>query len=806
MIQENRSKVFRKRPSYDGRKNLFSPEDLGPNGEFTVNLHSKKYIIKLQLANRVELSTLLQMTRSFPDDPSQFLTAITLLNILVRSDPSTRRTVTTRGRAFFIDDGGRNLNVFELWHGYIQSVRPSIGRIIVNVDSTVGLMYPRGDLVTALLNFMGFRNAAQFDMLLKDGDIRTKRARKQIEKYVRNLKVILKHRRGPKNEEIIKVMRNLIWESATEHEFDGEDGVTNVADYFGRFFGRLRYPNLPILAVWGKAAIPLEQLHIYPGQPYLGAIPDSERAGMLSASSRKPHARLDHLRRNIESLGHQNSDYLKDAEMTIGTQFMKVNARVLGPPGLNAGFDRRINLDPKKGSWNMTQHTLYRPTAEIMKMYVVNIEHRQGDEQGVDQLVRIWKQMGITFTHPRGYATPANFDEIAMDRMVWNDFPANKKPLSLPAAEDVPPLLALFIVPDSAKVPREHMKWWGDIHAGIATQVLKASKMRQTGNSFDQYARNVGLKINAKLGGINIAPSARNTIFMTGGWNTMVFGIDTSHPSPGSNFPTTAAMVFSIDEMAVEYRSIVRFQQPRQEAVMDLRKMTLSALKRFSRGGKIPGHLIFYRDGVSEGQFQQIEQIELAAIKGALDDMMQELQRVPQFANAKRPTVTFIIVGKKHHIRFLPPDSRDPDRNPDLLDRNENAVPGTVVDTDITTPDPKVFDFYMQSHGSILGTSRPAHYSVIYDERGVNANDLQQFSHNLCHVYQIATRSVSIPAPVYYADQVAARSAIHFYEALNGRNNDLASRISDEVTSEEWLGRAGQAELHRRTSDRMYWL
>jgi hypothetical protein len=72
-----------------------------------------------------------------------------------------------------------------------------------------------------------------------------------------------------------------------------------------------------------------------------------------------------------------------------------------------------------------------------------------------------------------------------------------------------------------------------------------------------------------------MAPSRRNTVFMAPGSNTMVFGIDTSHPAPGSNFPTMAAMVFSIDPKAVEYRSLVRFQPPRQEVVMDLREMTL---------------------------------------------------------------------------------------------------------------------------------------------------------------------------------------------------------------------------------------
>ena len=43
-------------------------------------------------------------------------------------------------------------------------------------------------------------------------------------------------------------------------------------------------------------------------------------------------------------------------------------------------------------------------------------------------------------------------------------------------------------------------------------------------------------------------------------------------------------------------------------------------------------------------------------------------------------------------------------------DRSGNCFAGTVVDRDVTHPTDH--DFYLQSHAGILGTSRPAHYSV----------------------------------------------------------------------------------------------
>jgi hypothetical protein len=50
-----------------------------------------------------------------------------------------------------------------------------------------------------------------------------------------------------------------------------------------------------------------------------------------------------------------------------------------------------------------------------------------------------------------------------------------------------------------------------------------------------------------------------------------------------------------------------------------------------------------------------------------------------------------------------------PQRKEDT-DPTGNCLAGTVVDTDITHP--VDHDYYLQSHAGIIGTSRPAHYSV----------------------------------------------------------------------------------------------
>ncbi|CAB5302952.1 unnamed protein product [Rhizophagus irregularis] len=99
-------------------------------------------------------------------------------------------------------------------------------------------------------------------------------------------------------------------------------------------------------------------------------------------------------------------------------------------------------------------------------------------------------------------------------------------------------------------------------------------------------------------------------------------------------------------------------------------------------------------------------------------------------------------------------------------DRTGNCFPGTVVDVGITHP--FEFDFYLLSHPGLLGTSRPTHYHVLFDENGFNANSLQTLSYNLCYIYVRCTRAVSLVPPVYYAHIVSNRAKFH----LNSESGD----------------------------------
>ncbi|KAG0049752.1 argonaute 1 [Linnemannia elongata] len=303
------------------------------------------------------------------------------------------------------------------------------------------------------------------------------------------------------------------------------------------------------------------------------------------------------------------------------------------------------------------------------------------------------------------------------------------------------PQLLVCVLPNTGVPLYAEIKRVSDTVIGIPTQCVQMSHTRVPKK---QYCANVCLKINVKLGGMNAFLSPQQTPFLTQK-PTILFGADVSHPSPGDTTrPSIASLVGSMDAKAARYAATVRVQTARTETIADLGGMVVELLRTFFQTcGQKPERILFYRDGVSEGQFVEVLHSEVASIRAACTSLWSNYE----------PTITFVVVQKRHHARFFPARREEGDRN-------GNCMAGTVVDTGIVHP--FEFDFYLQSHAGLHGTSRPTHYHVLYDENGFTSDGLQQFTYKLCHLYARCTRTVSLVPPAYYAHLVAARARFHF--------------------------------------------
>jgi eukaryotic translation initiation factor 2C len=286
-------------------------------------------------------------------------------------------------------------------------------------------------------------------------------------------------------------------------------------------------------------------------------------------------------------------------------------------------------------------------------------------------------------------------------------------------------------------------------------------------------ATNLLLKINTKLGGENLILTPTNMPSIISGKKAIIIGADVAHPSPSDKLSASvAAVVGNVDSNCIKHYATVKVQHRyREEIINDLDLLVNEILGEYEkRNGELPQEIVFYRDGVSEGQFMYVMDFEIRKIKLAFQSL----------AVGYNPKLTFIVVQKRHHTRFLPDDERDG------VGRGKNIPPGTIVDNVVVHPTD--FDFYLCSHEAIQGTTRPSHYYVLYDENKFGADELHELTYYLCHTYARCTRSVSIPSPVYYAHLAAHRARGHIIGSGNdfetgSSGNSLNERIAKRIVA-----------------------
>ena len=223
----------------------------------------------------------------------------------------------------------------------------------------------------------------------------------------------------------------------------------------------------------------------------------------------------------------------------------------------------------------------------------------------------------------------------------------------------------------------------------------------------------------------------------------MIVGIDVSHAEPGSDKDSHPAIVASINGQASQYVAYITGQKSRIEIVQPLTDGMVKLLIEFKkRNNVMPEHIIIYRDGVSDGQFQEVISTEVEAIKTALalSGYQEEACKI-----------VFIVCQKGHHTRLVYEKSGA---------EHINVCPGVLVDShgDNSIVSSRYNEFYLNSHVAIQGTAKPCKYTLLYDSIGLKMSEIQLMTYWLTYLYARCNRSVSYPTPVYYAHWASIRA------------------------------------------------
>ncbi|CAH1733328.1 unnamed protein product [Aphis gossypii] len=733
------------RPVYDGRNNFFTKDPL-PIGKDKVELEvtlpggskDRIFCVYIKWLSQISLFALEEAlegrTRQIPYD------TIFALDVIIRYFPLM--TYTPVGRSFFFPPEGNYHSLSggrEIWHGFHQSVKPSKWKLMLNIDVTATAFHKAQSMIEFMCELLNIQNIRNQRKTLSDAQIL------KFAKVIKGFKIEVTH--CGKMRRKYKVC-NVTSKSAKTLTFplqleNGQTVACTVAKYFlDKYKIKLRYSYLPCLHVGqehGHIYLPIEICNLIAGQPVKN-LNEIETSSMIETTIINAPDREQEINSLIRQANLNNGLYLQEFGLTISNNMMEVRGRILPPPKLQYGRtlpdQKEFHVQqilPQQGFWDMRGKQFFTGVEIRIWALVCFVSQNTICENElknfITQLQTISNEAGMPLVGEPCYCKYAKgIDSV---EPMFNYLKSTFTGLQL----------LIIVLPGKTRVYAE-VKRVGDNVLGIATQCVQAKNV--TSPSFQVFS-NLCLKINAKLGGINsiLVPSIRSKVFNE---PLLFLGASIFHPSVYDiNNQSIAAVVGSMDAHPSRYTSTVLLQQYRQENIQELSSMVKDLLIMFykSTGGFKPHRVILYRDGVTEKQFSRVLQYELAAIREACLKLEVDY----------KPGITYIIVQKQHHTRLFCADKKE------QFGKSGNIPAGTIVDVGITHP--TEFDFYLCSHQVVQGTSRPSHYYVLWDDNNFESDELQNLTYQLCYTYVRCTRSVSIPAPLYYAHLVTLRARYH---------------------------------------------
>ncbi|KAJ7168225.1 argonaute-like protein [Mycena crocata] len=789
-------KVFSPRAVYDGGRLLYASHQI-PDGVYRVHGSNQEarhdapgwYDLRITrtLGKEIVPSHVNQIMQR-GQATAETTTATNLLQLLLCQAANLANPNT--GRAYFSDKDKQPIRgmAVELWRGFFQAVRPSIERMLVTVDTTVAPMYSSGPMIEVAMALLDVRDTRR--LALRDENSQDF---KKLLRHFKNRLIAVKTSGGR-----TKTVRGLVPGPVGRFEFQpSETGpLTTIGEHFFVAHNiRLAHPETIGVVTSGRGApfqvvIPLELCAMLPGQLYKKKLPPDATAAVVSFSAMPPAQRLSTITASHGGAQHSpvrdyaHSEFLVDAGMVVDATAITVPGRLLQVPPLVYGGKRTVN--PRDGAWNVVGQKFYK-AQKMLTWGVVNFDGHRIPQQLLNKtiqgLIDSSKQLGMDVQPP-----PQNAVRNGNGHNVGQAIGDICAALGGPDKVD----MIVVLLPAKADEIRTRVKYVGDVEMGVRTQCLRENKLQRANN---QYYNNVALKLNARLGGSNAlvdSPALKEAQALP----FMVFGADVAHPGPGANRPSVASLVWSHDQHGAAYCAVTRVQPPRLEIIVDLKDLVKIAIQMFGDKHKTtPARVFFYRDGVSEGEFTKVQDNEISAFNDAVNEVWTARK-----ITKKKPLLTFLVVGKRHHVSFFPPSNNSP-----VGDKTGNCRAGLVVDQGLANP--QYSDFYLQSHAAIKGTSRSGHYTVLQDDNfNGNIAKLQELSFALCHIYAKATRSVSIPAPVYYADLACARGKFHIDPAsdMDLDGSTTSGGQGEEFNVNRW--KAAYGAINKQIQASMYFL
>jgi eukaryotic translation initiation factor 2C len=453
-------------------------------------------------------------------------------------------------------------------------------------------------------------------------------------------------------------------------------------------YGKKLDPALPVLNLGtndNPRFYPAEHCRILPGQPIRSRLTGEETTVMLNFACRSPFANARSIVTDGRGiLGYENNPVLRSFGLSVDKNLITVHGRELQAPTVLYGKNA---VQPSNGSWNLRDQKVSKVGRAINRWSWIHINpSARNNMPGVVEAfgLQLKNDIGLKMSaqpNPAG-GFPVTTSEHACEA----DLDAAFKKASYQGID-----FLLVVIGGGRPNIRYYgvVKALGDVYYGIHTScVVERTFSKAQAATF----ANIALKWNLKVGGNNHVLKDPISILREG--KTMIVGYDVTHPTnmapgKGDQAPSLVGLVASVDKELGQWPAVAWEQESRQEMLGDkLQEVFRSRLElwRTKNSGRLPQYIVIYRDGVSEGQFSQVLEIELPKIRKACETT---------YRAAEKPKISIIVSVKRHQTRFYPTNENKMDQ------RSHNIRNGTVVDRGVTQA--KVWDFFLAAHTALQG-------------------------------------------------------------------------------------------------------
>ncbi|KAK1945493.1 Protein argonaute-2 [Phytophthora citrophthora] len=715
----------------------------------------RTFLVKMKLVETISTSSL----KDYYSNPDvNVMPVLQALDVVARHLGAQRLIAV--GRNFFTMKKTHTLKGGkELCWGYHQAIRLGDNKLLMNVDQAATVFYSPGSLMQLVVAALRVRGPEEVRDL-------SERDMKSLARALRKIEVVPTHRKDRK-----RAIFGISAQPANLTMVSIKGETMSVAAYFsGKYKMQLRYPNLPLVNVGSKRPgkenwLPIEVCEVAPGQRCAN-INELDTAEIIRQTSQPPRNRQENILEQIRQAGFENDPFLAAFGVKVEQRLESTDASVMEAPHVQY---KNVSERPFGGQWSLNGKKFVEgvPVRNWGVVVAANVSER--DAFGfVNKLSDLGDQRGLPFEDKKPVL-------IHQDQHRGSQVEELMRTCYQGMGQrNDPPQFILVILPAKNSPVYGDVKRMSDTVLGLPSQCIA---MQNLPRANPQFCANVCLKINMKLNGKNAV--LRDPLPLISTEPTIIIGADVEHPRSGmGGRPSIAAVVASMDRYSAQYACRVAAQKAASDIQQLPNMLRELFLAYYANTKRKPERVIYYRDGVSEGQMFDILQTEMRALRKAFKMISDEYN----------PPVTFIVVNKRHHLRAFAADQRG-------ADRKGNVMPGTVIDTGVV--DPHRFDFFLYGHSGIQGTTVPGHYTVLHDENKMAAEDIHRLTYHLGYTFSRCTRSVSFVTPVYYAHLAAARARFYLNEGSDGTST--VGSYNSNMSNFEF------AEVHSNVINRMFY-